>query len=94
MSSNLIHAVYEGGVFRPIEPVDLPEHCQVLVEPISGQIVGVEAEESEEFWIEKSLDQLAAEQGVQVVSDWREVFGAARELWENDEAFAFFLGVA
>ena len=29
-----IHAVFEGGVFRPIEPVDLPEHCQVQFDPV------------------------------------------------------------
>ena len=28
-----IQAVYEGGVFRPVEPVNLPEHCRVKVEP-------------------------------------------------------------
>jgi len=28
-----IRAVYEGGVFKPTEPVDLPEHCPVKVEP-------------------------------------------------------------
>ena len=28
-----IHAIYEDGVFRPIEPVDLPEHCHVEFEP-------------------------------------------------------------
>ena len=28
-----IHAVYEDGVFKPTEPVDLPEHCPVKVEP-------------------------------------------------------------
>jgi predicted DNA-binding antitoxin AbrB/MazE fold protein len=25
----IIHAVYENGVFRPIERVDLPERCEV-----------------------------------------------------------------
>jgi len=25
----VIHAVYENGVFRPNEPVELPESCQV-----------------------------------------------------------------
>lgn len=30
---NTIHAVYENGVFKPTEPVDLPEHCKVRVEP-------------------------------------------------------------
>ncbi len=28
-----IHAVYENGVFRPTEPVDLPEGSEVTVEP-------------------------------------------------------------
>ena len=27
-----IHAVYENGVFRPTEPVDLPEHTPVELE--------------------------------------------------------------
>jgi len=29
-----IRAVYEGGVFRPVEPVDLPEGAWVEVNPI------------------------------------------------------------
>jgi len=28
-----IQAIFEGGVFRPIEPVDLPEKSQVEFEP-------------------------------------------------------------
>lgn len=28
-----IHAVYENGVFRPTEPVDLPDPCEVEFEP-------------------------------------------------------------
>jgi predicted DNA-binding antitoxin AbrB/MazE fold protein len=28
-----VHAIYEGGVFRPTAPVDLPEHSQVQFEP-------------------------------------------------------------
>ncbi len=28
-----IHAVYENGVFRPSEPVELPEKCEVEFEP-------------------------------------------------------------
>ena len=31
--SRTIHAVYENGVFRPTEPVDLPEHTTVEFEP-------------------------------------------------------------
>ena len=28
---NQIDAVYENGVFRPVEPIDLPEHTRVQV---------------------------------------------------------------
>jgi len=28
-----IHAIFENGVFRPVEPVSLPEHSQVEFEP-------------------------------------------------------------
>ena len=28
-----IEAVYENGVFRPLGPVDLPEHAHVRIEP-------------------------------------------------------------
>ena len=27
-----LHAVFENGVFRPIERVDLPEHSKVLID--------------------------------------------------------------
>lgn len=30
--SQTIHAIYENGVFRPIEPIDLPERCEVEFE--------------------------------------------------------------
>lgn len=29
----LVHAIYENGVFRPTEPVELPEACNVVFEP-------------------------------------------------------------
>ena len=28
-----IHAIFENGVFRPVEPAELPEGCEVVVEP-------------------------------------------------------------
>ena len=31
--SKVVHAIFENGVFRPTEPVDLPEHSQVEFEP-------------------------------------------------------------
>ena len=41
-------AIFENGVFRPVEPVDFPEHCQVRldvrsVEPTQRHKRGVSA---------------------------------------------------
>lgn len=30
---NAIHAIYEKGVFRATEPVDLPDHTEVVIQP-------------------------------------------------------------
>jgi predicted DNA-binding antitoxin AbrB/MazE fold protein len=30
--TSTVHAVYENGVFRPVEPVDLPDHTPVELE--------------------------------------------------------------
>ena len=35
-----IHAVFENGVFRPFEPIDLPEKCEVVFEPRIVQAEG------------------------------------------------------
>jgi predicted DNA-binding antitoxin AbrB/MazE fold protein len=43
-----IRAVYENGVFRPVVPVDLPEHSAVEFEPrLQGTSLPEEAEEPE-----------------------------------------------
>lgn len=31
--SKTVHAVFENGIFRPLEPVALPESCEVEFEP-------------------------------------------------------------
>jgi predicted DNA-binding antitoxin AbrB/MazE fold protein len=36
--SNTIRAVFEGGVFRPVEPVGIPDHILVEFEP---RVVGI-----------------------------------------------------
>jgi predicted DNA-binding antitoxin AbrB/MazE fold protein len=33
MGMGIVHAIFGDGVFRPIDPVDLPERCQVVFEP-------------------------------------------------------------
>jgi predicted DNA-binding antitoxin AbrB/MazE fold protein len=32
--SKTIHAIYQNGVFRPVGPVDLPEHTEVEFVPV------------------------------------------------------------
>ena len=32
---NTIQAIYQDGVFKPIEPVSLPEGCEVRVQPVA-----------------------------------------------------------
>jgi predicted DNA-binding antitoxin AbrB/MazE fold protein len=36
-----IHAIYEDGIFRPIDPVLLPDKCKVEFEPrvVEGELV-------------------------------------------------------
>lgn len=44
-----IHAVYEQGVFRPTQPVDLPEHALVEFElRVVGPTVGEQIEKLRE----------------------------------------------
>ena len=35
-----VHAIYEGGVFRPTQPVPLPDKCEVEFEPrvVNGEL--------------------------------------------------------
>jgi predicted DNA-binding antitoxin AbrB/MazE fold protein len=54
-----VHAVYENGVFKPKEPVSLPEACEVEFEPrlatppapagVPGPLQGVYAVLSQRF---------------------------------------------
>lgn len=44
--------------------------------------------------LERTIEQLAAEQGVKPMTNWNDYFGAARHLWESDEDFASFLEAA
>ncbi len=53
-----IHAVYEHGVFRPIQPVDLPDRCEVEVEIRAVTSVGG-ADEKEVEFPEESITTLS-----------------------------------
>jgi len=47
-----------------------------------------------DFWSPKTVEQLAAEQGVAPIADPAQVFGHGRDLWESDEEFeAFVAGI-
>lgn len=35
-----IHAIYENGIFRPTEPVKLPDKCEVEISVYSQQTAG------------------------------------------------------
>lgn len=43
------------------------------------------------FWRERTLDEIAAQQGVSVPQPLDEMVGAAANLWEDDEDFNRFL---
>ena len=49
------------------------------------------ATSSGDFWQEKTLAELAAEQGIRPVNHFEEVFGQGAGLWANDEELEAFL---
>jgi hypothetical protein len=64
------------------------------IEPVSVGEEAIETITAEDFWQEKTLEELAEEQGVQSPVDFEDVFGKAAALWESDEDFETFLAVA
>jgi len=64
-----IHAVYENGVFRPVEAVELPDRCHVEFEP---RIVDAAS-------IAPSLDEVYAVLGERVDSGESDVAGRHNE---------------
>jgi hypothetical protein len=70
----------ENGVVVFDQPVGLPEGTQVRVEPLPpvGQR---ESPSHDDFWQNRTLDEVAAEQGVKPVTDLDETLGG----WPEDE---------
>ncbi|GBE30118.1 hypothetical protein BMS3Bbin04_01144 [bacterium BMS3Bbin04] len=64
------------------------------IEPLAVKGMVGEADAFDQFWQDKSLDELAAEQKVSPVKDVDNVFGAASDLWEDDADFDEFLSAA
>jgi hypothetical protein len=61
------------------------------IEPVSVEGETFETITGEDFWQEKSLVQLAAEQAVQPLQRIEDILGHGAFLWENDEEFEEFL---
>ena len=70
----------ENGVVVFDRPVELPEGTEVRVEPLLP-VVHRETLGQEQFWQDRTLDEVAAEQGVKPVTDLDEALGG----WPNDE---------
>ena len=55
-----IHAIYEHGVFRPVQPVDLPDLCEVEVEirPLTAGVAAAQfAEENATVLSQRDRDR-------------------------------------
>jgi len=65
----------------------------VDIEPLAVKEEGKEFETitAEQFWTERSLEQLAVEQEVNPVRRLEDVLGKGADLWKDDEDFAAFL---
>ena len=79
--SREIEAIYEGGVFRPLSPVELPEHQLVVVLPQEPR------DERCKFSQSPTIDELAREQGVLPFK-----FDPSRESsWPSDDSIDDFI---
>lgn len=61
------------------------------IEPVTEGEEGFEEITAEDFWQEKSIDQLAEEQGVRPVERLEDILGRGADLWDDDEDFEAFL---
>jgi len=48
-------------------------------------------ERLEDFWHHKTVEELAAEQGVGLVNDLDQLFGCGKDLWETEEEWDNFM---
>lgn len=64
------------------------------IEPVLMEGKEFEKITPEEFWQEKSLDQLASEQGVIPIRQLEDIWGKGAELWADSEDFESFLEAA
>lgn len=61
------------------------------IEPATEGEEGFEEITAEDFWQEKSIEQLAEEQGIKPVKRLEDILGRGADLWDDDEDFEAFL---
>jgi len=61
------------------------------IEPVTEGEEGFEEITAEKFWQEKSIDQMAEEQGIRPVKRLEDVLGRHADLWGSDEEFEAFV---
>lgn len=61
------------------------------IEPVAVEGGDLEPVPADGFWREKTLEQLADEQGVSLIREPEEVWGKAANLWDDAEDFEAFL---
>ncbi len=81
----------EDGVVVFDEPVLLPDGTEVLVERAPARSAPARRAAPDEFWRERSLEDLISEQGVAVVGRLEDVLGRGATLWESEHEFDEFL---
>jgi hypothetical protein len=79
----------EDGLVVFDEPVSLPDGTEAIVEPIASGRGAAPA--SEDFWRERSIEELIVQQGVAPVRQLEEILGEGATLWDDDEQCDEFL---
>jgi hypothetical protein len=79
----------EIPALKNLKPQELEDTITSLVTTLSS-LQGMD-QEADEFWQEKSLEQLAREQNVKPIENWEDFFGKGADLWEDEEDFQAFL---
>ena len=71
------------------EPVaDPASQVEVVIRPPSA---AVRLPKATEFWVERSVEQLAKEQGVVLPQPVDDLFGQGADLWATEEEFLDFV---
>jgi len=81
-----------------VEVIVLP--CQNAVNPVKPDdkepkvesIMGILKQYANPFWHQKSVDELADEQGVGPVNDLGRLFGCGKDLWETTSEWNEYMG--